>query len=339
MTGNRLVRIYESELDVIFDETQGYSDIETGGSLFGLFSHGGDPTVHLATRPTERAVRKLHSLELDPQVTFEMETILWERFGTQCLGMWHSHHSIGLYEPSSGDRERTRRYGQKFQRPRYVEIIANFTGEARTKVLRKPAPKVLLTPYFYLDSRILSRSDTEFHVLPGESPLRHAVKDIVRNSDLHETLRPAPQTPRGVCRLGSSAKSETRWPRSPGASDRPSGESALISGEYLPIPDLVAYLNDWVQPLLGELSRDYTIEATPLAEERGFKVAISRPRHHARISLLLAWDGSAPVVFSCTVYPGSGRDQAVPWAPNTPDEKYMLRVPLDWGIKQIDRLP
>ncbi|WP_406440443.1 hypothetical protein OHB00_33820 [Streptomyces sp. NBC_00631] len=339
MTDNRLVRIYESELDVIFDETQSHSDIETGGSLFGLFSHGGDPTVQLATRPTERAVRNLHSLELDPQVTFEMETLLWERFGTQCVGMWHSHHSIGLYEPSSGDRERTRRYGLKFQRPQYVEVIANLTGEGRTKVLRKPAPKVLLTPFFYLDSRILSRSNTEFQVLPGESPLRQALKDITRNADLHETLRPAPQTPRGVCRLGSSAASETGRRRPSEASGRPSDESALASGQYLPIPDLVEYFNGCVQPLLSGLPQDYDIEATPLAEERGFEVAISRRRHNARISLLLAWDGTSPVAFSCTVHPQSGRGQEIRWVPRTPDEKYMLRVPLNWGIKQIDRLP
>jgi hypothetical protein len=338
MTDNRTVRIYESELDVIFDETQSHSDIETGGSLFGLFSHSGDPTVQLATRPTKNAVRRSHSLDLDPQVTFDMETILWKRFGTQCMGMWHSHHSIGLYEPSSGDRERTRRYGQKFQRPQYVEIIANFTGGSRTKLLGKSATKVLLTPFFYLDSRVLSRSNTEFEVLPGESPLRKAVREIARSGDLHETLRPAQPAPRGMCRLGKSAESDARRQQS-GASDEMPAGSTLDSADYLPIPDLVAYLNECVQPLLGELTQDYEVEATPLAEERGFEIVIGRRRRRARLLLLLAWDGSSPVVFSCTVDPGSEREQAARWTPQKAEEKYALQVPLDWGIKRIDLLP
>ncbi|MFC5746295.1 hypothetical protein [Actinomadura rugatobispora] len=207
MNDHYLVRIFESELRVIADETFDHERIETGGSLFGLFSHGGGPTVFLATRPSERAVRGSSTLELDPDVTWELERLSWEEFGVQCLGMWHSHHWFDLHEPSSGDRERTRRYAQKHQRPQYTEILANFVGpEKRSRVFRGDGEetKVKLTPFFYMDARNLTRAEASLKVLPGESPLRRALSRVELDGSVAGSLRPAALRPRVRYVLASS---------------------------------------------------------------------------------------------------------------------------------------
>jgi hypothetical protein len=199
MSEHYLVRIYESELALITDETLGHQDLETGGSLFGLFSHGGGPTIFLATRPAGRIRKGNTSLELDPNVTRLLEEIVWKGFGVQCIGLWHSHHWIGLMEPSPGDRERTRRYAQRYDRPQYTEILANFGGD------RNGEHWVHLTPFFYLDARELTRAETTFEVLPGTSPLRQALAEYQRDPRLDGALTPPNRVQDGAYRLAGSS--------------------------------------------------------------------------------------------------------------------------------------
>ena len=129
------VRIYESELQVICDETVEYPNIETGGNLYGHVSNGGTPVIWLASRPAGNVYRGNVALELDPQVTNRMQNFIWEQYGVQFLGMWHSHHQIGLYQPSEGDRRRTANFAVKWSRKFYVEILCNLPrGEAAARV-------------------------------------------------------------------------------------------------------------------------------------------------------------------------------------------------------------
>jgi hypothetical protein len=208
MSEHYVVRVYESELKVIADETLRHRDVETGGSLFGLYAHGGGPTVFLATRPAGDAVKKRTSLELDPAVTRMLEEITWNRYGVQSIGMWHSHHWIGLMEPSSGDRERTRRYAERHQRPRYTEILANFIGDQATDSC------VQLTPFFYLDAGELVRADTVMRVLPGVSPLRQALEEFRGERQIDDALRAARSLPSEAYTLGeSSAMASSGWRR------------------------------------------------------------------------------------------------------------------------------
>ncbi|WP_338760922.1 hypothetical protein V7968_32665 [Nocardia vulneris] len=196
--------MYESELALVTDETLGHLDIETGGSLFGLFSHGGGPTVFLATRPAGKFRKASTSLELDPGVTRTLEEVAWKRFGVQCIGMWHSHHWIGLMEPSNGDRERTRRYAQRYDRSQYTEILANFVGE-RSSQPNRDAHVVQLTPFFYLDARDVTRAEATIEVLPGISPLRRALAEYRSDARLSGALAPAGHLREGSYRLAGSS--------------------------------------------------------------------------------------------------------------------------------------
>lgn len=199
MSEHYIVRVYESELELITDETSGHHELETGGNLFGLFSHGGGPTVFLATRPAGKVGKSPTSLALDPEVTRLLEQLAWERFGVQSIGMWHSHHWIGLMEPSRGDRERTRRSAERYHRPQYTEILANFVGVQGTA-----DTAVQLTPFLYVDARKLVRAEAVIQVLPGVSPLRRALAELDVRPPLTEALRPPGQVPAHAYRLAAS---------------------------------------------------------------------------------------------------------------------------------------
>src|SRR4051794_36109970 len=103
MTDRAIVRIFESELAVVIDETRHHPEIETGGSLFGLWTNAGSPTIFLATRPGPNAIHHVTQFEQDVETHYRLDEISLKQFGTQSLGLWHSHHQIGLEELSSGD--------------------------------------------------------------------------------------------------------------------------------------------------------------------------------------------------------------------------------------------
>lgn len=95
--------IYPSELEHMSACMARYPRLETGGDLFGLWTHEGAPVVMLATGPGPRARRSSTSFWQDPEFLETEHARLWQRHGLVNLGEWHSHHHIGLAEPSGGD--------------------------------------------------------------------------------------------------------------------------------------------------------------------------------------------------------------------------------------------
>ncbi len=158
-----MVRVYASELDVLVDEMHRHRNVETGGDLFGLWSHGDVPTVFLASRPGEAAVRQRLSFQQDVQSHRATEQAVWQTFGVQCIGMWHSHHSIGLEVLSRGDLGRTMRYARRSNRSRFVDLLGFHRDHWHVR------------PFVYRDAGLGRTRATRLEVLPGISPLRAAL--------------------------------------------------------------------------------------------------------------------------------------------------------------------
>jgi len=160
------VRIFASELRVLIDELHRHPHVETGGDLYGLWSHGDTPTIFLATRPGAGAVRERMSFQQDVHSHRAVEGELWKGFGVQCVGMWHSHHRLGLNVLSAGDLARTMRYARRSKRDRFVDVLG-FVQEAEWA----------LRPFLYRDAAIGRTRPTLFDVLAGVSPIRAALRD------------------------------------------------------------------------------------------------------------------------------------------------------------------
>ncbi|MGX7826046.1 Mov34/MPN/PAD-1 family protein [Actinokineospora sp. 24-640] len=95
--------IHEGELDRITEWVLASEDIETGGNLFGLWTHSGAPTVQLVVGPGARARHGRTSFFQDVDHVNLVGGQARDRHGLQHVGDWHSHHTIGLKQPSRGD--------------------------------------------------------------------------------------------------------------------------------------------------------------------------------------------------------------------------------------------
>lgn len=170
MSGS-VVRIYESEMSCLVHETASHPDIETGGSLFGLWTDGGNPTILLASRPGPRAVRQVTTFEQDVETHRLIERLLVDNFGAQSVGLWHSHHHLGLHELSGGDIRRTMTFARRARRTRFCDLLSYFSDGSR----RSSRAEVTVKPYVYVDAGEGRRAPASIVVLPGMSPIRAAL--------------------------------------------------------------------------------------------------------------------------------------------------------------------
>lgn len=95
--------IYKSELDYISRCVLDYPNIETGGDLFGFWTHSGYPVIQYVIGPGPNANHQSTFFNQDGNYLSEIGNKLRESHGLQHIGEWHSHHQLGLAEPSGHD--------------------------------------------------------------------------------------------------------------------------------------------------------------------------------------------------------------------------------------------
>lgn len=161
-TTNARVYIYASEYKMIYAAAREFINDETGGDLYGTFTHGDMPIIWLASGPGPRVKRNRVHFEQDTSFTTTWQRQLMQAFGVQYIGSWHSHHSLSLREPSGGDREAARTYALNHNRRRTLEIIVTHERNNDTT----------LWFYYYPDAARESWQRAEQVLLPGVSPLR-----------------------------------------------------------------------------------------------------------------------------------------------------------------------
>ncbi len=188
------VLIYLDEADRIARWVGAYPDIETGGDLFGYWTHSGAPVVCFAIGPG-RDSRHLHtSFYQDADYLHAVGVELYRRHGMQHVGEWHSHHRLGLNEPSGGDLRTVRGSLQRRGWDRFLLMIATHDGATPMRVLQN---------YYRVGLRH-GRGVEPLRVvlLDGESPQRRDVGVIYRELEERHTLpnhvawAPGPNTPR-----------------------------------------------------------------------------------------------------------------------------------------------
>ncbi|HKV56919.1 MAG TPA: hypothetical protein VJO32_01510 [Ktedonobacteraceae bacterium] len=160
------VQIYESEYKAIVAEARRLPKIETGGDLYGTFTHGSNPIIWLASGPGPKAHHENAHFEQDTSFTTYWEGRLTREFGLQYIGSWHSHHFIGLQEPSGGDVGAAEVYAQQHNRQTTLEIIVNHQRAG----IRQGEQEFTTTlrPYFYPNAQ---RARMERFVLASFVPL------------------------------------------------------------------------------------------------------------------------------------------------------------------------
>ena len=168
---------WESELRAIAAESAAWT-VETGGDLFGRWE--AHPAVFLATKAGPKAQRSNAHFRLDVDYLRQLSEPLASEWALRYFGDWHSHHRLGLLEPSSGDRRRIRQLGNRNQFPGMAEIIVTTEGSQQQPIVR-------LHPWFYDLSVEGDPTAMAVKVLPGCSPIRQAL--IARGSLPEQSLR------------------------------------------------------------------------------------------------------------------------------------------------------
>lgn len=158
------VYLYKSEFDMIVDATLKFPESETGGDLFGAFTHGGMPVIWLASGPGPHAQGDRTHFQQDTNFTSMWEQWLTRNFALQYIGSWHSHHRLGLQQPSAGDRAAAQSYARNHHRDKTTEIIVTIESG-----------QVKLWPYFYPNAREESWVNSQLHMLDGTNTVRQYI--------------------------------------------------------------------------------------------------------------------------------------------------------------------
>lgn len=161
------IYIFNSEYQAIIAEAQHLPNKETGGDLYGTFTHGYKPIIWLASGPGPKARGSSCTFEQDFDFTTNWEHELMISFGIQYIGSWHSHHFLGIKQPSQGDIETVKRYAINHARQTSIDIIV--THDNIEKGNFETVPK----PYFYPEARTGRWVNTKLEIIQRESPIRH----------------------------------------------------------------------------------------------------------------------------------------------------------------------
>ena len=182
--------IYANEAQRIARFVCEYPNVETGGDLFGYWTHSGAPMVSYAIGPGRGSYHYPTSFYQDADWLHDVGVNLYDRHGLQHVGEWHSHHALGVNRPSAGDIRTVVRGMAAKNWGKFLLMIATLAPRPESRVLQN---------YFlvYPDGRF---RPLRIRVLDGDSPFRTGPKDPREEAILQSPAgvhwRPGPMTPR-----------------------------------------------------------------------------------------------------------------------------------------------
>lgn len=156
--------MFKSEYEFIYRCVMEFEEMETGGDLFGNWSNGANPIVHYVLGPGQNVKRTSTAFYQDREFLIAAGNTLYKKYGLGHIGEWHSHHRLGLQEPSGGDINTIRNAfsNPKYALNRFILMICNIHGN-----------QVILNPYlFYRHNKDIQMSKCELVIIDEDSPTR-----------------------------------------------------------------------------------------------------------------------------------------------------------------------
>ena len=159
--------IYADEAQRIARFVCEYPTIETGGDLFGYWTHSGVPVVSYAIGPGCGSRHHPSSFYQDADWLHDEGVRLYDQHGLQHIGEWHSHHQMGINHPSQGDIRTVVRGMAAKNWSRFLLMIATLSPRPRSPVLQN----------YYLVRPDGNHWPLRVQVLDGGSPFRTGLDD------------------------------------------------------------------------------------------------------------------------------------------------------------------
>ena len=97
------VFMFQEDYQMMSDLVLRYPNLETGGDLFGLWTTDGNAILHVVLGPGQNCKRTGASFYQDIPYLKRNGELLTEDYMLCHIGEWHSHHRLGLFQPSGGD--------------------------------------------------------------------------------------------------------------------------------------------------------------------------------------------------------------------------------------------
>lgn len=153
------VIVYQSELDYLSKCILESPNMETGGNLFGLWTPFGIPMIHYVVGPGPNAIHHVTHFRQDFNFLERNADCLVDEHALHHIGSWHSHHSLGLTQPSQGDSISTLEGMKECRLKSFLLIIGNCrNGHSSVRPYR-----------YHADGRC---ELLKWVVLPDASPIR-----------------------------------------------------------------------------------------------------------------------------------------------------------------------
>lgn len=124
--------IYRSEFEKVMRWIAASPDIETGGELFGFYRDNGTPVVCYAIGPGPKANHQYTFFNQDLDYLVKVGNKLTEEYGLEHIGEWHSHHRLGLAQPSGHDAATIADGIRKRGRRRFLLCVGNIREHQAT---------------------------------------------------------------------------------------------------------------------------------------------------------------------------------------------------------------
>ena len=124
--------IYRSEFEKVMKWIAASPDIETGGELFGFYRDNGTPVVCYAIDPGPKANHQYAFFNQDIDYLAKVGGKLTDECGLEHIGEWHSHHRLGLAQPSGHDAATIADGVRKRGRRRFLLCVGNIRDRKAT---------------------------------------------------------------------------------------------------------------------------------------------------------------------------------------------------------------
>jgi hypothetical protein len=167
------ILIHAGELNRIAGWAQEYPQLETGGEFFGFYTRSGAPIVQLVLGAAPDSIHNSTSFYQGKDFLHGAAKLLLENYGLQHLGSWHSHHQMGLAQPSSGDESTVRNALAVHELPSFLLGITNLHCQRGFS----QGFDVNLGGFVFQRGQKGYR-ECSWVVLPGESPIRTSLQPL-----------------------------------------------------------------------------------------------------------------------------------------------------------------
>jgi hypothetical protein len=167
--GDKVLIIYEGELETMARFVADYPSIETGGDLFGFWTNTGSPMIEYVLGPGDASEHHDAAFYQESPFLKSAGGMLHDLHGLQHIGTWHSHHRIGLTVPSRGDSTTMQRALDNNGFNAWLLTICNFANKT---------DQVEMRGYLYHAHGDGERFQLTWIVLPGRSPVRAALEGV-----------------------------------------------------------------------------------------------------------------------------------------------------------------